>query len=327
MTDLETREDDWARGVFDRVRTGQQEPPWIPDAGAAARLSGRQRTRFRAAGALAAVAVAGLSATAFTTLGGSIGGSGAPTAVPPAARQAAWTGLDLTKYLEIDGVWKSAERHTTPQGMSPTGLATITVVLERLDPGLKYIRTTSGQHTLDITPNPPGSSNIDLIAGGYWSPNGDVSHFPPMGTPYRPTTPVGYVDINATGPQPPVPEADRASLPNTPCQVGGVVTAGPIPMFAAWSPCVRSHQSDGSEIVISHSVNLPAGMMTFAARVFPDGSSVQITASTAVGYASTPAAKAPDPAKFVAGPVLSPVPWTDDSLTQALTGPAVKSLP
>ena len=67
--------------------------------------------------------------------------------------------------------------------------------------------------------------------------------------------------------------------------------------------------------------------MTFAARVFPDGSSVQITASTVIGYPPTPATKAPDAAKFVAGPALDPAPWTDDSLAKALTGPGIKSLP
>lgn len=332
MTDLESTaglenpEDDWARGVFDRVRTGQHEPHWIPDAAAAARLSSRHRTRFRAAGALAAVAVAGLSATAFTTLGGSLGRAGAPTTVPPAAGQTTWTGLDLTRYLEISGAWKSDSGHMTTQSMSPTGLTTVSTILRRLDPDLKHIRTTSGQHTLDITPPPAGTSIIDLTTSGYWAPNGDVSHFPPMGTRYRPTTPFGFVDITVTGPQPPVPQADKASMPNTPCEVGNVVTAGPVPMSAAWSPCTRSHQSDDSDIVISHSANLPAGEMTFAARVFADGSSVQIMASTVIGYASTPAAKVPDPAEFVAGPALDPVPWTDDSLAKALTGPGVKAL-
>jgi len=321
---LESPEDDWARGVFDRVRTGQHEPHWIPDAEAAARLSSRHRTRFRAAGALAAVAVVGLSATAFTTLGGSLGKSGAPTGVGPAAAQSTWTGLDLSKYLEIDGLWKEGTRGSAGT-LSPTGLSSISTVLQRLDPGLKHIRTTSGQRPLDITPNPPGTFDLELAASGYWAPGGDVSFFPPAGTAYRPTTPFGHVTITATSPRFLPPE--QVHRQDTPCGLDSVASTFQVPRATEWSSCVRAHQSDGSDIVVAHSTNLRAGVVTFAARLFPDGSSVSITASTVIGYTPAPVTDPPDPARFVAGPPLDPVPWTDDSLARALAGPTVKGMP
>jgi len=62
MPDLDTREDDWARGVFDRVRTGQPEPRWAPDAEGAARVSTRRRRRTQFAGAVSTAAVIGCPA-------------------------------------------------------------------------------------------------------------------------------------------------------------------------------------------------------------------------------------------------------------------------
>ena len=314
MTDPETREDDWARGVFDRVRTGQHEPRWTPDAAAAARLSGRQRTRFRAAGALAAAAVVGLSATAFTTLGGSIGKAGEST-ISPAAGQTTWNGLDLTRYLQIDGAWKSNRRGGSDSPLSATGLSTISTVLQRLDPGLKHIRTTSGPGRLDTGPDIPGTTNIQIQAHGFWAPKGDVSSFPLPGTSFVPTTPFGYVSISPMGPQ----FGQNAPAQNEPCGLGALVAIDLIPAPTTWSPCVRSPQPDGSEILVTHSVNLPTGTLTVAARVFPDHSLVQITASTVIGEKDKAA-------KFTAGPALNPVPWTDSSLAQALTGSEIKGL-
>jgi hypothetical protein len=315
MADLETREDGWARGVFDRVRTVQHEPPWIPDAAAAARLSGRHRTRFRAAGAVAAVAVAGLSATAFTTLGGSVFRGG--DTVSPAAGPTTWSGLDLTRYLEIGGMWESGSyaQKTTPDRLSPTGLATISVVLQRLDPGLKHIRTTTGPHDLDIRPNPPGVINNAIQTQGFWAPKGDVSSFPPPGTSFRPTSPFGSVDITPMAPG----LGKQVNMAGSPCGLSAVVSSGQIPQPTAWSPCVQAHQSDGSDIVTTHSVNLAAGTVTLAERLFPDGSAVQIIASSVIGRLDTKG--------FEAGPSLDPVPWTDAGLAQALAGPDIKGLP
>lgn len=89
---------------------------------------------------------------------------------------------------------------------------------------------------------------------------------------------------------------------------------GPI----AWSDCSRSPQSDGSDILVAHSTNLAVGSVTFAERLFPNGSSVQIMAGTVIGDTSS--------GTFVSGPPLNPVPWTDAGLVQALTGPNVKGL-
>jgi hypothetical protein len=87
-------------------------------------------------------------------------------------------------------------------------------------------------------------------------------------------------------------------------------------------------QSDGSTIVTTHATGLAAGAVTIAARLFPDGSAVQIVASSVIGYHSGGDTGPGQPAsKFVAGPPLTPVPWTDQSLAQALVGPAIKGLP
>lgn len=327
MADLENLEDDWARGVFNRVRTGQHEPHWIPDAATAARLSGRRRTRVRATGVLAAVAIVGLSATAFTTLGGNVFRS--RDTVSPASGPATWNGLDLTKYLMVDGVWATETRNpgghdkfNADSPMSVTGLTSIAFVLKRLDPDLSHVRTTSGPHRLVIGPAIPGTSNVQLHASGYWAPNGDVSSFPPIGTPYRPTTPFGEVDITVRNPQP----RQGQAIPDSPCGIGGVATYYPVPRPKTWSTCVRQHQSDGSDIFIAHSTDLPAGRVTVATRVFPDGSSVMIAASTVIGYTPRQAGQPSGSAEFLTGPALNPVPWTDDSLVRALTGPAIKGL-
>ena len=319
MTDLETGQDDWARGVFDRVRTGQHEPYWTPDAATAARLSDRRRVRFRAAGAFAVVAVAGLSATAFNTLGGSAF-QGRET-VSPAAGSSTWSGLDLTKYLEIDGAWKSG-RSGADGPLSATGLTTVSTVLQRLDPSLDHVRTQSGRHRLDVGPQSPGSSNIELYTRGFWAPKGDVSSFPPPGTPFVPTTPFGYVSITAMGPQ----FTGRVNAADKPCGMGTLVSSYLIPQPTSWSPCVRAHQADGSDIVTAHSVNLPAGTVTVAVRLFPDGSSVRILASTVIGHQETTMTDKSATAKFVSGPPLNPAPWTDAGLAQALSGPYVKGL-
>lgn len=323
MTDLETREDDWARGVFDRVRTGQHEPHWAPDAAAAARLSGRRRTRYRATGALAAVAVVGLSATAFTTLGGNVFRS--RDTISPEAAPTIWDGLDLTKYLAVGDTYHgtSGTRATTDHPPA-VGLATISTVLQRLDPGLRHIRTTTGRHDLDISPNPAGISTMAIETQGFWSPNGDVSSFPKPGTRFRPTTPFGSLNINTTS-----PAAGPPTISGSPCGLSALSTSGQIPQPAAWSTCVRVPQSDGSTIVTSHATGLKVGAVTVAARIFPDNSEVQIVASSVIGYQDPASETGPTrpPSGFLAGPPLNPVPWTDQSLAQALAGPEIKGLP
>lgn len=318
--DFESPADDWARGVFDRVRTGQHEPPWTPDATAAARLSGRRRTRFRAAGALAAAAVVGLSVTAFDTLGGNV--FKGRNAVSPGASQTVWTGLDLTGYLDISGVWKSMSRGGAGP-MSATGLTTISTVLQRLDPGLAHIRTTTGRHRLDTGPDAGGTTNIQLRAQGFWAPKGDVSSFPPPGGTFIPKTPFGYVAIVPMNPE----FLQRPGLPNMPCGLGALAGSDQIPAVTSWSTCVHAQQTDGSDITVTHSVGLPAGTVTVAARVFRDGSSVQLVASTVIGRQDMTATGPAMASKFQAGPSLDPAPWTDISLAQALAGPDVKGLP
>lgn len=330
MTELDTREDDWARGVFDRARTGRHEPHWAPDAAGAARLSKRRRTRYRATGALAVVAVAGLSATAFTALGGNVFRA-RDTVSPAAGGPVLWYGLDLTKYLEVGETYKvDARTHYAPANRLPAvGLATVSTVLQRLDPGLKHVRTTTGRHDLDISPTPPGVTTMAIQTQGYWSPNGELQSFPHPGDSFRPTTPIGSVDINTTDPQtrPQNPQS-KVPVPAPPCGVNFLATSGHTPQPTAWSTCVRVPQSDGSTIVTTHSTDLATGTVTIAARQFPDGSEVQIVASSVIGYQSGgDTSPGRPPSKFVAGPPLTPVPWTDQSLARVLVGPDIKGLP
>ena len=327
MTELDTREDDWARGVFDRARTGRHEPHWAPDATAAARLSKRHRTRYRATGALAVVAVTGLSATAFTALGGNVFRA-RDTVSPAAGGPILWRGLDLTEYLEVGGMYMVAPGHQHAADRTPAvGLATISTVLQRLDPGLKHVRTTTGRHDLDISPNAPGVTTMAIQTQGYWSPNGELQSFPQPGVSFRPTTPIGSVDINTTGPQT-RPQNPQGKVPAPPCGVNFLATSGHTPQPTAWSTCARVPQSDGSTIVTTHSTDLATGTVTIAARQFPDGSEVQIVVSSVTGYQSGgDTGQARPPSKFVAGPPLTPVPWTDQSLARVLVGPDIKGLP
>jgi hypothetical protein len=265
------------------------------------------------------VAIAGLSATAFTTLGGDVFRS--RDTVAPAG--GVWHGLDLTKYLGLSGEWSSTGRPGGTAPLSIVGMTTISVVLQRLDPGLGHVRITPVRHRPDTGPASPRTTALEEAGSGYWAPDGDLSALRLQGSGPHPTSPIGYVSIASMGPQ----VGQEVVTPTKPCGLGTPVGTTEIPTPTAWSPCVRSHQGDGSDIVVTHSVHLAAGTVTVAARVFPDGSSVQVTASTVIGYPETAVTGPVTPEKFVAGPPLNPVPWTDDSLAQVLTGPDVKGLP
>jgi hypothetical protein len=167
MTELEPREDDWARGVFDRARTGHHEPPWIPDATAAAERSNRhRRRRSLTAGALSTVAVIGLSTTAYATLGG--GGGGGADGRPVTAAPGATTPVSRAASTPSAPAGTPATTaHTAPSTQSSQNPTTNTtqpaVDLANLR---KYFQLTGGARNAKPYQGAPRAHDIPWSAAG-----------------------------------------------------------------------------------------------------------------------------------------------------------------
>ncbi|WP_194905205.1 hypothetical protein [Catenulispora rubra] len=323
MPDLESREDDWARGVFDRAHTSDNEPHWVPDAAAAARTSARQRTRYRATGALAAAAIVALSAGAFTTLGGGASSSG-QTMVSPASSPAKTIAplSSLSKYLRLGNGY----RNPTPKDpvAIPAGAAaTISAVISGIDPGLAHVRNSYDRSPTVIGPPASGRFLDDVGGMGFWTTDG----VPPVNGHDDVSTPLGTVTVN-------VYDSWLAGQITTPPNVACGLDEFWVPVYllpTSWSPCTHQTLSDGSVIVTTHSVGDKDGEMSVAGRRFPDGTLVTVSASSVVYFGTIsgypPLGNGAGKQRSITGKALKPVPWTDDTLAKALSGPEVKGLP
>ncbi|MBS2532398.1 hypothetical protein KGQ20_06390 [Catenulispora sp. NF23] len=323
MTDLEIQEDDWARGVFDRVRTGQQEPHWVPDAVAAAGVSASRRTRLRLSGTLAAAAIVGISATAFTTLGG--GSGGGAEAVSSASGDPSSTHANLTTYLTLSRTYSTGASRTHTQMYPAAAATTIDHILLGLDPTRARIQAEGGTGPFDVGTLPAGVHAVEIGGTGYWVPQG-VTKPSLDGHGSDPSKPVGLVTIKLLDPQ--VGPDTPAST--APCGLGGgLFETSPDGAPKNWSPCEKQRQSDGSFIDTTHSLDAGAESMTVAARTFPNGSTVVIAAAPAIVYdhgEPVPMLSLPKGPDYTAGAALKPVPWTAAALAAALSGPDVKGL-
>lgn len=324
MTDLEIQEDDWARGVFDRVRTGQQEPHWVPDAVAAAGVSAGRRTRLRLSGTLAAAAIVGISATAFTTLGGGSGGGGSGT-LSSASGGPASTYSNLTTYLTLSRTYSTGASRSDPQMYPAAAATTIDHILLGLDPTRARIQAEGGSGPFVVGALPDGVHAVEIGGTGYWVPRG-VTKPALLGPDSDPAKPVGLVTIKLLNPQvgPGTPAA------TAPCGLGGgLFEMSPDAAPKDWSPCEKQRQSDGSFIETTHSLDAGAESMTVAARTFPNGSTVVAAVAPAIVYdhgAPVPMLSLPKGPDYVPGAALKPVPWTAATLAAALSGPDVKGL-
>jgi len=370
MTELEPREDDWARGVFDRVWTGHDEPHWIPDAAAASEQSTRyRRRRTRVTGALTAAAVIGLSTTAYATLGGGESRDGRPVVTPPgatsppsaaapattspstaptttaratlstqpsqnpttSATQHTVADADLGRYFQITGGSSGgpdmAHAHPGATAWSATGLSTIGTVWQSMDPDLAHVRGLGDQSKLSVG-LPSGARQLEIDASAFWTPNSAVS---PLDRPTSPpTAPFGYVTISTTS-----PAALDDGKPAGPCAIPDHAFGRSLyGIPTAWSPCEKHPLSDGSAVISAHALNVASGTVTIAAREFPSGAIVLVTATSYIVYDTPPGqnmgfsgAWTAQPPNYTASPSLPSVPWTDDSLVAALSAPGVKALP
>ncbi|MEY9857473.1 hypothetical protein ABH935_003081 [Catenulispora sp. GAS73] len=353
MPDLDTREDDWARGVFDRVRTGQDEPRWIPDAEGASRLSTRHRQRrTRVAGAVTMAAVIGVSATAYATLGRNGGDNRQVT--PPAATTSPSSSVPSSSASATSP--SASTPSTTPSTSPPTGSPTTT-------------GTTTAKPTVDdaslgeyfqFTGGSMGGSGFGGASKGMrWSTDGmatigtvwqgmdpTLGHVRalianpvplPLGlssgerqleiygagywTPNGDITPMTRPTQHPTTPFGYVtisstsPIASNDGKPNGPCGIPDQVFGRSLfGIPTAWSPCDTRPQSDGSVIVTTHAQNLAEGTSTIAVREFPSGAKVMITAASYLVYYRGPGGLSPS------------VTWT----TQApdyVAGPKMDSVP
>lgn len=330
MSDIETREDEWARGVFDRAHASHEEPHWIPDAAAASRLSTRRRTRYRMTGALAVVAVAGLSASAFVTLSGGAVGGGQTTAAPgtrpysPPKNAKTIEPADLGKYL-ADGLVYSNAKAMDSTGVPAAAATTMSTVVSGVDPDLTHVRAASPSPVSIVAEAP---SNLRDVSGfGFWTADGRAP------APVVPSKALGSLYISVYSSWEAAHQIHLADQ-NTVC---GVANTWVPPRYwpTSWSPCTRQTQSDGSVIITTHSTGANGGELSIAARRFPDGSMVTIGASSVVYYTQDPRGTymflrygaSLETKGVVAGKALAKVPWTDDSLADALSGPNVKGLP
>lgn len=337
MTEFDTPEDEWARGVFDRVRTGSRpEPHWAPDAAGAAQTSARHRQRVRVTGALAAAAVIGVSATVFATLdgGSASGGTKLTPGSSPAPTHALPTSQDPPLSPEAEAAkvanYVSVFAFGAPDAggayrVPAAALTTVDGILTRVDPGLGHVRAQDTSLVALIGPE-PGNRRADRVeAHGYWTTDGDSSRIIHTDK----SSPLGAIDIRVSSPR----SSKWPELRNAPC---GLTEEGEWdPASAAmitWSACDTVDGPDGSRILTTHSVNFPAGQVTVAARVFPDGSTVTITATSFVVYLKEAEGvktgiHTPDSSHLVAGKAVTPTPWTDDRFALALMASDIKALP
>lgn len=351
MPDLEPREDDWARGVFDRVRTAQHEPPWIPDAAAAAGVSARHRRhRTRIAGAATTAAVIGISATAYAALGGSgrddrmvttpasiARPSATPSATPSAASSAPApapspssaepikiAASDLGKYLDFTGTWTGSGSPGTPTPWSATGMTTISRLIQSMG-GIEHLRPLTPMGGLTTAPEPAGESQSAIQASGYWMADADVPSLNQRSEAH-PAQRIGRVTIAVVNHQFP------QTAPFGPCGVSDAVFARPMAPPAGWSTCGQWTQPDGSVIITTHALGLTTGSVTVGVKKFPDGSMVAVTMTSYVVYDRAanmiPTDRlVPDGTDFVAGPAVQNGPFDDSALALFLNWTDVKGLP
>ena len=266
-------------------------------------------------GALAVAAIVGLSATSFTALGG---GSAEDTHAAPGSSTTHGGAQvpGLGKKLSFVVVWDGEP--SRDGAVTPAATTTLGSVVAAIDPA-DHLRAGPLAMPLTISPNAKGA--LGSITGfGYWTLDGKA----PVGVADR-SKQLGNMTIAVLGRG----EALQAGGPGSPCGFGdgptfSIYASTPI----TWSPCVHHPQPDGSEVMTTHSEGLKTGQLTLAYRKFTDGSEVAVGARSFLQYnGDTPSADLSVVSQNTTGAALNPVPWTDASLAQALSGAGVKPLP
>ncbi|GAA1951711.1 hypothetical protein [Catenulispora subtropica] len=333
MTDIDHTDDAWAGHVFDRARTSLDEPHWIPDAAAAARIGNRRRTWHRAGGAAGLAAVVGLSATVYGTLGGSdrsADRSGTGATPGTASTSPSWPTAREKELAETIGDHFFVTMGGGPANGDFSHPGTVRIpdraaenlasLLKVLDPDGRHLRPVErGPKTVGPSENWMTSS---VWAAGAWTPDGStdlLAHEDPRAK----STAFGQVGVYIWSP------GSLGRTGNVPCDIwaNGVDPE----MHITWSACDKHELADGSYVVTSHSTNLPARII-LADRVFADGGRVTVAVSDTQVYDHsvndhTTALWGLLNPGFVWGKSVDPMPWTEKGLADALAAPDIKELP
>jgi hypothetical protein len=318
MTEHEVLDDSWATAAFDRARLSQNEPHWSPDAAQASRTSARRRVRTRITGAASVAAVFGISATAYATLGvGTRAGNQNAASATPAvkttdtAAQNDKLGREIGKYFAMPipgGVGAVPIEHTMAQDLE--NLATA------LDPSGQHLRAM-GYEPVSIVSTPEPGFGVSIV--GYWTPDGSTSAIYDKHTE---NDAYGAVDVSFAGAAP--------HTVNGPC---GMWANGLDPeMNVAWSACVTHPLSGGSYVLSAHSTNLGRAQLVMATRVFRDGSRITVSATNTLVYDRPnddhlTVLMAPTSPGYFFGKSVEPAPWTEQTVTAALSSDGIKRAP
>jgi hypothetical protein len=194
----------------------------------------------------------------------------------------------------------------------PTSAARDTMtVLNTVDTSLAHARALKAA-SADVKIVPDGSDHglHQMILGSAWTVDGVA----PLENTYTRggDLEIGFGDSHAMLGAPGYPQSPDQPCGIEPADLGLVHGGDP---NAPWTPCTVRTLSDGSTVSTSSSQRGP-GTITFAVREFAgDRGGITITA------ADFPLVTPPSGGQLDAAHVLSPSPWTEQSLAAALSSP------
>lgn len=332
---------EWARGLFERSRQGE-EPAWVADH-AAMMQAGKRRNRVRALTASGSV-LATAAAVAVVAIGVGAGAERkAPSPSPgqsvtstPTKRAAAVDPANVLNYAEFGNFSMkpdNAQNANTPNKedfyipVSTTTARDTMQMLSELDPALAHIakRTASGQSQDDLLrlvpdDDPLARSLAGLGATVWWTNSGVPAS---VAQSSKATVPTGTLSLSF------VDSTDEGPAGGAVCVSDGVSSSDLLhPVRASntswtdtvqWSPCLKSTLHDGSTLLSTTKSYGPFYVATVARR-FPGtgGETVLTWTNYASGIAQ--AQNGPDPSR-----ALSPNPVTVDKLVAALSDPSIGS--
>lgn len=303
-------EDALARDLFHPARVAP-EPDWSPDAAAFLHAGRRRRTvrRLRVGGLAAGVA----AVTAGTLLLGGHGGTVPDPAVTSAPPPRQLTPAQLSGYVTVDTTathWRQAagDGYAIPS----SALRATSTIVTSLDPGLKHLRSGS---TVRSALNAVGDATFDarntaeIGLASQWTTDGA----PVVDTPSE--KPTGALLISFFDSARRMrPTGDPVSSTTEPCGIG---TRSPD--SSPWSPCTVVALPDGSQVESTVMHNGP-GTVVEVVREFPGGAGGIVVHAADFDRIG---GRTPD-----ASQIVTPTPWTVQSLVAALSDPgAAAGLP
>lgn len=319
MTEHEVLDDSWATAAFDRARLSQNEPHWSPDAAQASRTSARRRVRTRITGAASVAAVVGISGMAYATLGvGAGAGDQNAASATSAAAQNDKLGREIGKYFAMPiPIDAKGSGHAEPVPIERTMAQDLENLAKALDPSGEHLRAP-GYEPVSIASTIQRGVGESII--GYWTPDGSASAI--LDLKHTENDAYGAVSVGFAGAAP--------HVVNGPC---GMWANGLDPeMKVAWSGCVKHRLSDGSYVLSSHSTNLGRAQLVLATRVFSNGSRITVSTANALVYDRPnddhlTVQMAPTSPGYFFGKSVEPAPWTEQTVTAALSSDGIKNPP